>query len=208
MSRRSNVWWVDDRLYCRHRHWGTVHIVTLKLGQSIAMEVVGRQRSITLTILLKDTKYTSQTLCSKFRLQSLDVSLLHWLWWYSWPKMAFKMFQKFQTLVTGYIIQQQQFLMDILDCDRLLVHSSSMKRDLGCRDRVSRSSLFYVHDACRAEKIHPNSHTAQHLLRILTSMFMSQKHPGFWHWCDDGGLHSTVTEVWWLTVPSWNCPEN
>lgn len=83
-----------------------------------------------------------------------------------------------------------------------------MKRDLGCRDRVSRSSLFYVHDACRAEKIHPNSHTAQHLLRILTSMFMSQKHPGFWHWCDDGGLHSTVTEVWWLTVPSWNCPEN
>ena len=93
--------WVHDRLFCRHRHSGSVH------GYSAA-EI--RSRSNVWkehTYTAKDTDMIKLTFCCKFWVYSLRMTLFGWFWWYSWHKMAYKMFQEFPTIFLNITINIQ-----------------------------------------------------------------------------------------------------
>ena len=85
--KRKVVYW----LYCRHRYWGSEHSFSLKLGQT------SKERVPTETV--KDTNMMKlrRTFRCKCWSLSRDINLLEWIWWYSWPEVAFKMSQEFPT---------------------------------------------------------------------------------------------------------------
>ena len=65
------------------RHWGSVHGTFEDKKNILKLEV--------------------HTFCCRFWLQSVDMNLLGWFWWYSWPNLAFTMSQEFPTVSVDII---------------------------------------------------------------------------------------------------------